>query len=49
MTGYIELILPISDTREGAWRLNGRWAIDPSIRKAIKANRDVETITEIAA
>ena len=49
MSGYIELILPLSDTREAAWRLDGRWAIDPSIRKAIKANSAVETIMEIAA
>ena len=49
MSGYIELILPLTDKREAAWRLDGRWAIDPSIRKAIKANSAVETISEIAA
>jgi DNA polymerase-3 subunit alpha len=49
MSGYIELILPLSEKREAAWRLDGRWAIDPSIRKAIKANSAVETIMEIAA
>jgi DNA polymerase-3 subunit alpha len=49
MSGYIELVLPITEKREAAWRLEGRWAIDPSIRKAIKANRAVETISEIAA
>ena len=49
MSGYIELIVPLSETREAAWRLDGRWAIDPSIRKAIKANSAVETISEIAA
>jgi DNA polymerase-3 subunit alpha len=49
MTGYIELIMPLGEAREGAWRLNGRWAIDPSVRKALKANQDIETIAEIAA
>ena len=49
MSGYIELILPLTEKREAAWRLDGRWAIDPSIRKAIKANSAVETIAEIAA
>ena len=49
MSGYIELVLPLTDKREAAWRLDGRWAIDPSIRKAIKANSAVETISEIAA
>jgi len=49
MSGYIELIVPLSEKREAAWRLNGSWAIDPSIRKAIKANSAVETISEIAA
>jgi hypothetical protein len=49
MSGYIELILPLHNNREAAWRLEGRWAIDPSIRKAIKANSAVETIAEIAA
>jgi len=49
MSGYIELVLPLTETREAAWRLDGRWAIDPSIRKAIKANSAVEIISEIAA
>ena len=49
MSGYIELILPLNEKREAAWRLDGRWAIDPSVRKAIKANSAVETIAEIAA
>lgn len=49
MSGYIELIIPLNEKREAAWRLDGRWAIDPSIRKAIKANSAVETISEIAA
>ena len=49
MSGYIELVLPLNEKREAAWRLEGRWAIDPSVRKAIKANSAVETIAEIAA
>ena len=49
MSGFIELVLPLTDKREAAWRLDGRWAIDPSIRKAIKANSAVETLAEIAA
>jgi DNA polymerase-3 subunit alpha len=49
MSGYIELVVPLTEKREAAWRLDGKWAIDPSIRKAIKANSAVETILEIAA
>ena len=49
MSGFIELVLPLTDKREAAWRLEGRWAIDPSVRKAIKANSAVEIISEIAA
>ena len=49
MTGYIEIIAPIGNAREAAWRLDGKWGIDPKIRKAIKANRAVETIQEIVA
>jgi len=49
MSGYIEIIAPIGDSREAAWRLEGKWGIDPAIRKAIKANSAVETIIEIAA
>ena len=49
MSGFIEVVAPIGETREAAWKLSGRWGIDPSIRKAIKANLAVEAITEIAA
>ncbi len=49
MSGYIEIIAPIGEMREAAWRLEGKWGIDPAIRKAIKANSAVETIVEIAA
>ena len=49
MSGYIEIIVPIGEAREAAWRLDGKWGIDPAIRKAIKANRAVETIVEMAA
>jgi hypothetical protein len=45
----IELTAPLSAKREASWQLRGRWAIDASIQKAIKANRAVETIVEIAA
>ncbi|WP_298912302.1 DNA polymerase III subunit alpha [uncultured Algimonas sp.] len=48
-SGLIELAAPLSDAREARWRLQGNWAIDPEIRKALKANRAVETIEEIAA
>lgn len=49
MSGYIEIIAPIGEAREAAWRLEGKWGIDPSIRKALKANSAIETIAEIAA
>jgi len=49
MSGFIELVLPLNDQREAAWRLDGRWAIDPSIRKALKANSAIEIISEVAA
>jgi DNA polymerase-3 subunit alpha len=48
-SGVIELTAPLSAKREASWQLRGRWAIDASIQKAIKANRAVETIVEIAA
>jgi len=47
--GYVEIFAPLDGAREGHWRLPGKWGIDASIQKAIKANRSVETITEIAA
>ena len=47
--GYVEIFAPLDGSREGHWRLPGKWGIDASIQKAIKANRAVETITEIAA
>jgi hypothetical protein len=48
-TGYVEILAPLGDQREGHWRLPGKWGIDESIQKAIKAHGAVETITEIAA
>lgn len=48
-SGIIELSAPLSETREARWRLKGRWAIDPDTQKALKANRVIETISEIAA
>lgn len=48
-TGMIELSAPLTDDREALWRLQGTWAIDPNIRKALKANRAIELIEEIAA
>ena len=48
-SGTIELSVPLTAKREAKWRLQGRWAIDPAIQKAIKANRAVETIVEVAA
>ena len=47
--GYVEILAPLGDQREGHWRLPGRFGIDASIQKAIKAHRAVEMITEIAA
>ena len=48
-SGTIELTAPLTAKREACWVLRGRWAIDPAIQKAIKANRAVETIVEVAA
>ena len=48
-TGYVEIFAPLGDSREGHWRLPGKWGIDASIQKAIKAHRAVEMITEVAA
>ena len=49
VTGYIEIAAPVSENRVAAWRLPGRWAIDPAFQKALKAHRAVETIMEMAA
>ncbi len=48
-SGVIELSAPLTGAREAKWKLQGRWAIDPEIQKALKANRAIETIVEIAA
>lgn len=48
-SGIIELSGPITENREARWQLKGNWAIDPDICKALKANRAIETIEEIAA
>jgi len=48
-TGYVEIFAPLDGSREGHWRLSGRYGIDLDIQKAIKAHRAVELITEIAA
>ncbi|GLQ20284.1 DNA polymerase III subunit alpha [Algimonas porphyrae] len=48
-SGVIELSAPLTPEREARWQLSGSWAIDPGIRKALKANRAIETIEEIAA
>ena len=48
-TGYVEVLIPLGEAREGLWRLKGRYGVDSSIQKAIKAHRAVELITEIAA
>ncbi|MEM7729718.1 MAG: DNA polymerase III subunit alpha [Pseudomonadota bacterium] len=48
-SGVIELAAPLEGDREARWLLKGHWAIDPDVRKALKANRSIETIEEIAA
>ena len=47
--GYVEILVPLEASREGHWRLSGKFGIDPAIQKAIKSHRAVELITEIAA
>ncbi|MGB6229617.1 MAG: DNA polymerase III subunit alpha [Litorimonas sp.] len=48
-SGLIELSAPLTPDREASWRLSGKWAIDPDVRRALKANRAIEMIEEIAA
>lgn len=48
-SGIITLSGPLTPDREARWQLRGRWAIDPDTQKAMKANRAIETIEEIAA
>ena len=47
--GYVDVIIPLDDRREGHWRLPGKIGVDKAVQKAIKATKIVETITEIAA
>ena len=47
--GYVDVIIPLDDKREGQWRLPGKIGVDKAIQKAIKATKIVETIEEIAA
>jgi len=47
--GYVEILVPLEASREGHWRLSGKFGIDPAIQKAIKSHKSVELITEIAA
>lgn len=47
--GYIDVIVPLGGRRQGQWRLPSRFGIDQKIQAAIKANKDVEYIEEIAA
>ncbi len=47
--GFIQISAPLDDSREASWRLQGQWGVDINIQKAIKANRSVEIIKEIAA
>ena len=47
--GYVEVLVPLEASREGHWRLSGKFGIDPAIQKAIKSHKAVELITEIAA
>ena len=46
--GYVEVLVPLEASREGHWRLSGKFGIDPAIQKAIKSHKAVELITEIA-
>jgi len=47
--GYIEIIAPLGEHREGHWRLPGKIGVDGAVQAAIKATKLVETIEEIAA
>jgi len=45
--GFIDILIPISSSREGHWRLSGSFGIDIAFQKAIKANSFVELVTEV--
>ena len=45
--GFIDVLIPISSSREGHWRLSGSFGIDIAFQKAIKANSFVELVTEV--
>lgn len=47
--GYIEVVAPLGNNREGYWRLPGKMGIDAPVQAAIKATKLIETIEEIAA
>ena len=47
--GFIEVIAPLGEHRDGHWRLAGKLGVDESVQAAIKATKLVETIEEIAA
>ena len=45
--GYIEVLAPLGDGREGRWKLKGAYGIDTKIQRAIKSNGLIETIEEV--
>ncbi len=47
--GYVEIIVPIGPGREAQWRLPGKIGMEPSVQKALKSTKIIETISEIAA
>ena len=42
--GYVEVVAPLGEQREGRWRLKGKWAIDAKVQRAIKAGGIVEVL-----
>ena len=47
--GYVEIVMPIGPGREALWRLPEKIGLEPSIQKALKSTKIIETIEEIAA
>jgi len=48
-TGYVEIIAPLGEQKEGHWRLSGRYGIDDKNQAALRTSNLIEAIEEITA
>jgi len=48
-TGYVEIIAPLGEQKEGHWRLSGRYGIDDKNQAALRTSNLIEMIEEITA